>query len=433
MKPQFTVTSDHDGSRPGDPSWLPLRALFSLPVIVSALGFFVDVYDMLIFSIVRIPSLQSLGLSKADISNVGAFILNCQQAGLVVGGVLWGIVGDRRGRMSVLFSSIIVYSLANLACGIVPYIMFMTPTDYYALMRFIAGVGLSGEIGAAIVLVAEILPKGIRGFGTSVVAGIGYLGAGAAYATSTLFDWQTAFFVGGGMGLLLLLLRVSVFESGLFTSLKQQHREVSRGNFLYFFSSGSQAIKYLRCVALGLPTWFIVGILATFANEFGEAMAIGTPIEPGRCVMLLYVGLAFGDLLSGPLSQWLQSRKRAVFWLLITSVLLCGTYLFAGLKTPATLYAVTLLLGFCTGYIAMYLTMVAEQYGTNLRATATTSVPSIVRGMVIPMTLTFKALMPEVGTLWAAGLLGLLIFGLAFWSLSRMEETFAKELEYVEE
>jgi hypothetical protein len=405
--------------------------LFSLPVIVSALGFFVDVYDMLIFSIVRIPSLQSLGLSKADVSSVGAFILNCQQAGLVVGGVLWGIIGDRRGRMSVLFSSIIVYSLANIACGLVPRITFMNPTDYYALMRFIAGVGLSGEIGAAIVLVAEILPKAIRGFGTSVVAGIGYLGAGAAYATSTLFDWQTAFFVGGGMGLLLLLLRVSVFESGLFTNLKQ-HNEVSRGDFLYFFSSGPQFIKYLRCVALGLPTWFIVGILATFANEFGEAMAIGTAIEPGRCVMLLYVGLAFGDLLSGPLSQALQSRKRAVAGLLITSVLLCGTYLFGGLQTPGRLYTVMLLLGFCTGYIAMYLTMVAEQYGTNLRATATTSVPSIVRGMVIPMTLAFKWLKPDLGTLWAAGVVGLLIFGLAFWSLSRMEETFAKELEYVE-
>jgi hypothetical protein len=421
-----TITKTHS------PTTVSYAPLLSLPVIVSALGFFVDVYDMLIFSIVRVPSLQSLGLTKGEVSTVGAFILQCQQAGLLVGGILWGIIGDRRGRMSVLFGSIIMYSLANIACGFVPYITFMNPTDYYALMRFVAGVGLSGEIGAAIVLVAEILPKGIRGFGTSVVAGIGYLGAGAAYATNTLFDWQTAFFVGGGMGLLLLLLRVSVFESGLFTSLKAEHREVSRGNFLHFFSSGSQAIKYLRCVALGLPTWFIVGILATFANEFGEAMAMDTAIEPGRCVMLLYVGLAFGDLLSGPLSQWLRSRRRAVFGLLVTSVLLCSTYLFGGLQTPGTLYGVMLLLGFCTGYIAMYLTMVAEQYGTNLRATATTSVPSIVRGMLIPMTLAFRELTPRVGTLWAAGLLGIVIFGLAFWSLSKMEETFAKELEYVE-
>ncbi len=406
--------------------------LWSLPVIVSALGFFVDVYDMLIFSIVRVPSLQSLGLTKDEVSRVGAHILYFQQAGLLLGGILWGIIGDRRGRMSVLFGSIIMYSLANIACGFVPYITLIAPTTYYALMRFVAGVGLSGEIGAAIVLVSEILPKAIRGYGSSIVAGVGYLGAGVAYATNSLFDWQTAFFVGGGMGLALLLLRVSMFESGLFTNLKQEHGQVSRGNFLYFFSRSDRLAKFFRCVALGLPTWFIVGILATFANEFGEAMALGTAVEPGRCVMLLYIGLAVGDLLSGPLSQWLRSRRWAVTYLLISSFILCTVYLFGGVKTASSLYVICLLLGICTGYIAMYLTMVAEQYGTNLRATATTSVPSIVRGMLIPMTLGFQALKPFAGTLGAAGIVGAGVFALAFWSLSRMEETFAKELDYVE-
>ncbi|MEZ0539397.1 MFS transporter [Fibrella arboris] len=409
-----------------------LSPLWSLPVIVSALGFFVDVYDMLIFNIVRVPSLQSLGLTKAEVSQVGAYILYCQQAGLLVGGILWGVIGDRKGRMSVLFGSIIMYSLANIACGFVPYMTIISPTTYYALMRFVAGVGLSGEIGAAMVLVSEILPKAIRGYGSSIVAGVGYLGAGVAYATSTLFDWQTAFFVGGGMGLALLLLRVSMFESGLFTNLKQEHGEVSRGNFLYFFSSPGRMVKFMRCVAVGLPTWFIVGILATFANEFGEAMALGTALEPGRCVMLLYIGLAVGDLLSGPLSQWLQSRRWAVTYLLMASMTLSAVYLFGGLQTANALYGICFLLGICTGYIAMYLTMVAEQYGTNLRATATTSAPSIVRGMLIPMTLLFQALKPVGGTLVAAGMLGLLVFSLAFWSLSRMEETFAKELDFVE-
>ncbi|MEZ0484814.1 MFS transporter [Fibrella aquatica] len=409
-----------------------LSPLWSLPVIVSALGFFVDVYDMLIFSIVRVPSLQSLGLSKEEVSRLGAFILYFQQAGLLVGGILWGILGDRRGRMSVLFGSIVMYSLANIACGFVPYITIVEPTTYYALMRFVAGVGLSGEIGAAMVLVSEILPRAIRGYGSSIVAGIGYLGAGAAYATSRFFDWQTAFFVGGGMGLALLLLRVSMFESGLFTNLKQEQEEVSRGDFLFFFRRYDRAIKYFRCVAVGLPTWFIVGILATFANEFGEAMALGTSVEPGRCVMLLYIGLAAGDLLSGPLSQWLRSRKKAVTYLLISSCVLCTVYLFGGVRSADGLYVICLLLGICTGYIAMYLTMVAEQYGTNLRATATTSVPSIVRGMLIPMTLGFQAMKPALGTLVAAAVLGIFVFGLAFWSLSRMEETFAKELDYVE-
>lgn len=408
------------------PARTSFRPLFALPVIVSALGFFVDVYDMLIFSIVRVPSLQSLGLSEAEVSSAGTFILNSQQAGLVIGGFLWGVLGDKRGRMSVLFGSILTYSLTNIACG------FVQDVTTYAALRFVAGIGLSGEIGAAMVLVSEILPKEIRSFGSSMVAGIGYLGAGVAYLTVEYFNWRTAFWVGGGMGLVLLLLRVSVFESGLFSRLKVEHKTVSRGNFLYFFSSWPQAIKYLRCVAVGIPTWFIVGILATFANEFGQALDIAEGVKPGRCVMLIYVGLAGGDLLSGPISHWLRSRLKAITGLLIFSALLSGVYLFGGIKTASGIYLVCLLAGFCTGYIAMFLTMVAELYGTNLRNTATTSVPSVVRGTLIPMTLFFQALKPSLGALVAAGILGVIVYGLAFWSLSRMEETFGKELDYVE-
>ncbi|GAB3491934.1 hypothetical protein GCM10027341_05490 [Spirosoma knui] len=408
------------------PARVSYRPLLALPVIVSALGFFVDVYDMLIFSIVRVPSLQSLGLSEADVSKAGTFILNFQQAGLVLGGILWGALGDKRGRMSVLFGSILTYSLTNIACG------FVQDINTYAFLRFVAGIGLSGEIGAAIVLVSEILPKEIRSYGSSMVAGIGYLGAGVAYLTVEYFNWRTAFWVGGGMGLILLLLRVSVFESGIFNRMKAQHEDVSRGNFFHFFSSWPQAIKYLRCVAVGVPTWFIVGILATFANEFGQALGIAEVVKPGRCVMLIYVGLAGGDLLSGPLSQWLQSRLKAITGLLLFSMLLSSVYLFGGLKTASGIYTVCLLAGFCTGYIAMYLTMVAELYGTNLRNTATTSAPSLVRGTLIPMTLFFQALKPSVGALVAAGILGVVVYGLAFWSLSRMEETFGKNLDFVE-
>jgi len=401
------------------------RVLFSLPVVVSALGFFVDVYDMLIFSIVRVPSLQSLGMSAAEVSQAGAFILNFQQAGLVLGGILWGVLGDRRGRLSVLFGSIITYSLANVACG------FIQDVNTYAALRFVAGVGLSGEIGAAMVLVSEILPKRLRSYGPSLVAGVGYLGAGAAYLTQEWFDWRTAFFVGGGMGLALLLLRISVFESGLFEELKGR-RGVSRGNFFYFFKTKKQTLKYLRCVAVGMPTWFLVGILATFANEFGEALGIAEGVKPGRCVMMIYLGLAGGDLLSGPLSQALRSRRKTIILILIFSALLSSLYLFAGLKTAEGIYLICLAAGFCTGYVAMYLMMVAELYGTNLRATATTSVPSMVRGMVIPMVFFFQTFKPSLGTLGAAGVLGVLVYGLAFWSLSRMEETFGKDLDFVE-
>ncbi|MCK8491332.1 MFS transporter [Spirosoma sp. RP8] len=408
------------------PSRVSLRPLFALPVIVSALGFFVDVYDMVIFSIVRVPSLQSLGLSEADVSKAGTFVLNCQQAGLVIGGFLWGVLGDKRGRMSVLFGSILTYSLTNIACG------FVNDVNTYALLRFVAGIGLSGEIGAAMVLVAEILPKEIRSYGSSLVAGIGYLGAGAAYLTVEYFNWRSAFWVGGGMGLVLLLMRVSVFESGLFSRLNVEHKNVSRGNFLYFFSSWRQTIKYLRCVAVGMPTWFVVGILATFANELGQALDIAEGVKPGRCVMLIYVGFAAGDLICGPVSQWLRSRLKAITGLIIFSALLSGIYLFGGIKTAGGIYTICLLAGFFTGYIAMFLTMVAELYGTNIRNTATTSVPSVVRGTLIPMTLIFQSLKPSFGAVAAAALVGIVVYGLTFWSLSQMEETFGKDLDFVE-
>ena len=401
------------------------RALFTLPVIVSALGFFVDVYDLLIFSIVRVPSLQSLGYSEAEVSKIGTFIFNCQQAGLLVGGILWGIWGDTRGRLSVLFGSIITYSLANIACG------FVEDPNLYALLRFVAGVGLSGEIGAAMTLVTEIVPKEIRSLGSTLVAGIGYLGAGAAYLTQEWFTWRTAYMVGGGMGLLLLLLRISVFESGLFLQLKETN--VSRGNYLYFFSSWPRLVKYFRCVLIGVPTWFVVGILGTFGNEFGKALGIDEGISPGKCVMFIYFGLTAGDFFSGPLSHWLKSRRKAILFLLFIGVIFVGLYLFGGVRSANMLYVVCFLAGICTGYIGLYLMMVAELYGTNLRATATTSVPSVVRGMAIPMTLAFQGLKPSFGALGGAALLGVLCYGLALLAIYKTDETFGRSLDFVEE
>ncbi|MEZ4900506.1 MAG: MFS transporter [Spirosomataceae bacterium] len=388
------------------------------------MGFFVDVYDLLIFSIVRVPSLQSLGLSEAEVSKIGTFILNCQQAGLFLGGILWGVWGDKKGRLSVLFGSIITYSLANIACG------FVKDPNLYALLRFVAGVGLSGEIGAAMTLVSEIVPKEVRSLGPTLVAGIGYLGAGAAYLTQEWFEWRTAYMVGGSMGLLLLLLRIRVFESGLFLTMKQTH--ISRGNYFYFFSSWPRFVKYLQCVAMGIPTWFIVGILGTFGNEFGKALGITEVVSPGKCVMFIYFGLTAGDFFSGPLSHWIHSRRKAIGYLMTLSAVCAIIYLFGSVRTSTSLYTVCFFAGICTGYIGLYLMMVAELYGTNLRATATTSVPSVVRGIVIPMTLTFQALKPSLSTLGSAGILGILCYGVAFFALYRTEETFGRDLDFIE-
>ncbi|GAB4029310.1 MFS transporter [Spirosoma gilvum] len=406
--------------------------LFSLPVIVAALGYFVDIYDLLLFGIVRIPSLKDLGLTADQISSVGATILNWQMGGLLLGGILWGVLGDKRGRLSVLFGSIITYSIANIACGFIKHVTFMDPITYYSLMRFVAGIGLAGELGAGITLVSEVLPKEKRAIGTSLVAGIGLFGAVVAYFTVKLFDWQMAFFVGGGLGVGLLLLRVGVVESGMFKDVSDQ-KHVTKGDFLSFFTNWDRLKRYLKCIGIGLPTWFVIGILATFSNEFGKALGISEEIQPGLAIMWCYVGLAFGDLASGFISQAFASRKKAVALLMSVSLVFGLIYLFVGIKSATALYGLCVAMGFGIGYWAMFVTIGAEQFGTNLRATAATTVPNMVRGMVILMTSLYGDLKPSLGVIDAGAVVGLISFVLGFYSILTIPETHGKDLNYLEE
>ncbi|MBD2752384.1 MFS transporter [Spirosoma validum] len=401
-----------------------LRPLFTLPVIVAALGYFVDVYDLLLFNIVRVPSLKDMGLSEADISLIGGRILNFQQAGLLLGGILWGILGDKRGRLSVLFGSIITYSLANIACG------FVQDPEQYAWLRFVAGFGLAGELGAGITLVSEILPPHLRGYGSSLVASVGLLGAVVAYFTVTLFDWRTTYFIGGGLGLGLLLLRISVLESGMFKRV--QGTNVSRGNFWALFRDWPSMLRYLRCMGIALPTYLVIGILATFSNEFGKAVGVQEAIQPGRGVMFTYIGIVAGDLFSGILSQWLQSRRKAVGLMMAFTFVCIVLYLFTGITSASTFYSVLLVMGFGIGYIAMFLTIAAESYGTNLRATATTSIANNVRATTLLTIPAFQVMKPTLGAVGSVAIVALVCFLLAIWSLVTMEETFGKDLDYSE-
>jgi len=400
------------------------RPLFALPVIVAALGYFVDVYDLLLFNIVRVPSLKDLGLSDADISVTGGQILNVQQAGLLLGGILWGILGDKRGRLSVLFGSIITYSLANIACG------FVQDPVTYAGLRFVAGLGLAGELGAGITLVSEILPKHLRGYGSSLVASVGLLGAVVAYFTVSLFDWRNTYFIGGGLGLALLVLRVSVFESGMFRRAEQT--TASRGDFMAMFRPRERLLRYLRCMGLALPTYLVIGILATFGNEFGQALGLPDAVTPGRCVLFTYLGMVAGDLLSGPFSQALRSRKKAIGGMMIFTGLFVIVYL-SGMVSSTNLFFATLTaMGFGIGYVAMFLTITAESFGTNLRATATTSVANNVRATTLLTIPAFQLLKPALGVLGSAALVSVLCFGIGFWALLTIGETYGKDLDYVE-
>ena len=347
-------------------------SLFSIPVLVAALGYFVDIYDLLLFGIVRIDSLKSLGLDAAMIADQGLDIINHQMIGLLIGGILWGMMGDKKGRLSVLFGSIVLYSLANIANG------FVQTVEQYSICRFIAGIGLAGELGAGITLVSELIPKEKRGVATSIVAGVGLTGAVVAYFISKAFDWRTCYYIGGGLGLLLLLLRISVYESGMFRDLEKQ--EVSKGNFLMFFTNGKRFKKYMLCILIGLPTWYVIGILVTFSNEFGKHFNIPGEIDPALGIMYAYAAISVGDVLIGLLSQVLKSRKKALY--IFYGITIIGIVLFFRQYNGSTadMYLICALLGFGTGFWAIFVTMAAENFGTNLRATAATTVPNMVRG-----------------------------------------------------
>ncbi len=402
-----------------------LRQLLQIPVMVAALGYLVDMYDLFLFSVVRVPSLKSLGVSGDHLLDEGIALLNMQMAGLVIGGVLWGILGDKKGRLSVLFGSIIIYSLANIANG------FVTSLSQYGWLRFIAGLGLAGELGAGITLVAEILPKQIRGYGTTLVATMGVLGAILAYFVADLFAWRVSYFIGGGMGLLLLVLRVRVFESGIFVHTK--NTRVQRGNILMLFYSRERLLKYLKCILIGLPIWYVVGILITFSPEFGKAIGLSTPVEAGKAVMFSFSGQVLGDIVSGLLSQYFKSRKKVIFIFLLLSFIFIGVYLLFPSQQLTVFYAICACLGFANGYWALFVTIAAELFGTNLRATVATTIPNFVRGATIPLTFLFVKAKTHFGVMNGAMIVGALTLVLALLALKYLDETFVKDLDYVEE
>lgn len=397
--------------------------LLRIPVVVAALGYLVDMYDLFLFSVVRIPSLKALGLSGDELLNDGVLLLNMQMAGMLVGGILWGILGDKRGRLSVLFGSIITYSLANIANG------FVTSVEQYAVLRFIAGIGLAGELGAGITLVTEVLPKQIRGYGTTLVATLGVLGAILAYFVADIFEWRISYFVGGGLGLMLLLLRVKVFESGMFEKLKEQ--KVERGNVMMILSDGKRLAKYIQAIVIGLPIWFVVGVLITFSPEFGAAKGI-TGIDAGKAVMLAFSGQVFGDIFSGLLSQSFQSRKKIIGLFIVLSFSMVCFYLLVPMQSAFIFYTACALMGFCNGYWTLFITIAAELFGTNLRATVATTIPNFVRGATIPLTSLFIYFRPEIGAIQSAVIIGAFTVLIALVCLYFLEETFHKDLNYNE-
>lgn len=400
--------------------------LLSAAILVAAMGYFVDIYDLLLFSIVRVPSLKSLGFKGQILTDNGIFLLNVQMIGLLMGGIFWGILGDKKGRLYVLFGSIFLYSIGNIANG------FVHSIESYAIWRYIAGFGLAGELGAGITLVAEIMPKEKRGYATTIVAAVGVSGAVAGFFVAELFDWRTSFFIGGGLGLSLLIFRIGVAESGMFGKAKEKHNQ--RGDFFSLFTNSKRLLKYLRCIVIGIPLWFVVGILITLSPEFGQVLGVREDVNAGAAVAYCYGGLVLGDIVSGLLSQYLKSRIKAVYTFLTLSILSIATYFLMRNISLSTFYVICFVLGFSAGYWVVFMTIATEQFGTNIRATVTTTVPNFVRGSVVPISLLFQYLRGVFhgSLIYAGATVGILILGLAFWALSNMEETFSKDLDYSE-
>lgn len=404
-------------------------SIFNIAVVVAALGYFVDIYDLLLFTIVKKSSVLAVGATDASLLVDSTKIINWQMGGLLLGGIIWGVLGDKKGRLSVLFGSIVLYSAANFITG------FIQTVDQYAWCRFVAGLGLAGELGAGITLVSELLPKNKRGVGTSLVAGIGLFGAVAAYFTYqwTGNDWRLCYKIGGALGLLLLFMRISVAESGMFKEVKQAG--VQRGNFLMFFNDAGRFRKYMLAILIGLPTWYVVGILINQSDRFGKAMFGSTTIDSGRSIMFAYAAIAVGDILIGLVSQYFKSRKKALLIFYTLCVLALVLYFSSFNSSDARMYLICIIMGFGNGYWAIFVTMGAEQFGTNLRATAATTIPNMVRGALPLINLMFLDLFQKSWQwpLIKAGIVtGVIVMLITFVAFYFTEETFHKDLNYTE-
>ena len=410
-----------------DAALAPTAGILSPVVIVAALGYFVDIYDLLLFGIVRVQSLTDIGLKGDELTTYGTLLLDMQMVGMLLGGILWGILGDKKGRLSVLFASIITYSLANLLNGMV------TDIYSYAALRFVAGIGLAGELGIGITLVSEVLPKEKRGYAVTLVASIGIAGAVFAGFLADQFHWRTCYYIGGGMGLALLALRVGVRESSMFAKVESS-AHVVKGDFLALFKKRKTFIKYLRSILVGLPVWFVIGILIIFSPELARELGVQGEVKPSQAIMYGYAGLMLGDVVSGLLSQWIKSRKKVLYLFWGICVASCTLYFSLRGLSITGFYTMCALVGFSVGYWVIFMAVAAEQFGTNLRATVTTTVPNFIRGAVVPISLGFlffsNVLESKLG---GAITIGAICLGLGLWATFGIKETFGKDLDFIED
>ena len=409
------------------------KGLFNIVVIVAALGYFVDIFDLLLFGMIRTTSLKDIGItSKTDIERFGLMLDNWQMIGMLIGGIFWGIMGDRKGRLSVLFGSILTYSIANICNG------FVHDVHVYAILRFAAGFGLAGELGAGVTMVNEVLDKEKRGLGTALVAGTGILGAViGGFVVKWVGDWRTCYFIGGGMGVFLLLLRIGVFESGMYEAVKKS--DVKKGSISLIFQKKERWQKYIAVILIAIPIWYIVQLYAKFSPELADALGLQfsdaeRKTVPINAIMLTYLGLTLGDFACGLISQQLKSRKKAILGFMIGSITFIVLFFLLAPLSQYFFYTGIFILGFTGGYWAVFMSTAAESFGTNIRSTVTNTAPNFVRGAVVLINLmySFFKYSMNFNSKYANIFVGIIVFAGAIWAWTKLEETFGKDLNYVE-
>ena len=394
-----------------------------LTVLVVALGYFIDAYDLLIFSAVRKVSLMDLGVAETDTLNIGISLLNFQLIGLMIGGVLWGILADKFGRKTILFSSILIYSISNIANS------YISSVDMYYWLRFIAGIGLAGELGVGISLITENIAKERRTVSTTVVSFFGMLGAATGGWLGSVFHWQTCFLIGGFAGFLLLLLRLNVEESHMYLGIKDS--KVKKGNILLILKNPKSLITYFFCTLAGSSSFLFIGMFIQSTPEFGKIFNIS--VTAGVALVWYYVGASISEVIAGILSKLLKERKAPIYIFYAISLLAIVIFCVHTPSSPRIYYIHCSLLGFGLGWWSMLITLSAELFGVNTRATAATSIPTFARAWNIPFTSVFKNNIPKLGILNSAFAVGVIVIALAIISATTIKETFENEANFIEE
>lgn len=393
-----------------------------LTVLVVALGYYVDAYDLLVMSAVRKPSLLSLGVPESETLNIGLSLLNYQLVGLMIGGVMWGVIADKYGRKKALFGSILIYSFANIANG------YINSVNMYYWLRIIAGFGLAGELGVGISLITENVAKERRTISTAIVSFFGMLGASTGGWFGSIFEWQNCFLIGGFAGLLLLLLRLKVEESVMFNEIKDKN--VSKGNIWMIIKNPKTLLTYFFCTLAGAASILFIGVFIQSTPELGKLFNLN--ITAGIALIWYYLGASVSEIIAGLLSKLLKERKAPIYIFYAISLLAITNFCVNVPNSPYFFYLNCLFLGFGLGWWSQLITLSAELFGINVRATAATSIPTFARAWNIPFSNIFKQNIPNLGIVNSAFGIGVIVVSLAIISITMVKETFENDANFIE-